>query len=160
MRRPNIPQPRIPRPPSTRLLVRRQPNVLRPLTKLRRDPRQVVKLRGPVPRPQKAAKRRRREPRRVPVPLRVAPLLVRRRGQQPLNAVDPPKMKNAGDLNDECVKHSCLMSQPRAVPVGGGSWRCQIFANGSLTAGRNMAIMFLRVFATSMPLRSRSLEKR
>jgi hypothetical protein len=150
----------MPWPLSVALHTRPKPNTPGPLTPPVLVRSRLEKPKRPTPRVLRAAKGRRREPRRVPVPLRVAPLLVRRRGQQRLNAVDPPKMKNAGDLNDECVKHSCLMSQPRAVPVGGGSWRCQIFANVSLTAGRNMAIMFLRVFATSMPLRSRSLETR
>jgi hypothetical protein len=50
-----------------------------------------------MPRALKAAKRRRRGPRRVLGLLRAAPLLVRRRGQQPLNAADPPKRKNAAD---------------------------------------------------------------
>ena len=121
----------MPLPPSTRLLVRRQPNMRRPLTKLRRDLRQVVKLRGPMPRAQKAAKRRRRAPRRARGRLRVAPLLERRRGQQPRNAAGRLTRRNAAGLNDECVKHSRLMSQTRAVPVGGGSSRCQILANGS-----------------------------
>ncbi len=63
--------------------------------------------------------------------LRVAPLLERRRGQQPRNAAGRLTRRNAAGLNDECVKHSRLMSQTRAVPVGGGSSRCQILANGS-----------------------------
>jgi hypothetical protein len=93
----------MPRPLNTRRHTGPKPHTLRLLTPPGRTLKRLGKLKAPMPRVPKAVKGQCRERHLVPVPPRAAPRLARHRGRQPLNAdaADPPKKKNAADLNSE-----------------------------------------------------------
>jgi hypothetical protein len=93
----------MPRPLNTRRHTGPKPHTLGPHTPPRPTLKRLGKPQAPMPRVPKAVKARCPERHLVPVPPRAAPRLARRRGRQPLNAdaADPPKKKNAADLNSE-----------------------------------------------------------